>query len=127
MPKTGGASFGRDNGLAMALLIALGVMLVPMPPLAMDLLLAASISLSLLVVLTVLNTARPMEFSTFPSVLLFAAVFRLALNVATTRLILGNEGEAGSIIRTFGDFVVGGNHVVQQSDPFAFLSVHQTP
>ncbi len=105
-------NFARDNGLAMALLVALGVMLVPMPPIAMDLLLAANISLSLLVVLTVLNTPRPMEFSTFPSVLLFAAVFRLALNVATTRLILGNQGEAGSIIRTFGDFVVGGNHVV---------------
>ncbi|MBK8979747.1 MAG: flagellar biosynthesis protein FlhA [Planctomycetes bacterium] len=102
----------RQGALAVALMVALAVMLVPLPPALMDLLLAVNLSLSLLIVLTVLNTARPMDFSTFPSVLLFAAVFRLALNVATTRLILGNQGDAGSIIRTFGDFVVGGNHVV---------------
>ena len=86
-------------------------MLVPMPPFFLDVLLTLNITVSLLIVMTVLNTARPMDFSTFPSVLLFTALFRLSLNVASTRLILV-DGDAGNIIETFGKFVIGGDYVV---------------
>src|SRR5262245_65287299 len=97
----------RNQLLALCFLGILAVMLVPMPPLLLDGLLCLNLTASLLIVMTVLNASRPTEFSTFPSVLLFAALFRLALNVASTRLIL-LEGDAGRVIRTFGNFVVGG-------------------
>ncbi len=101
----------RNELLGLMLIGVLGVMLIPLPMFVLDLLLTLNIGISLLIVMTVLNTSRPMEFSTFPSLLLFTALFRLALNVASTRLIL-LEGQAGSIITAFGDFVVGGNYIV---------------
>jgi len=101
----------RNQLLALCFLGILAVMIVPMPPLLLDGLLCLNLTASLLIVMTVLNAARPTEFSTFPSVLLFAALFRLALNVASTRLIL-LEGDAGHVIRTFGNFVIGGQPVV---------------
>jgi flagellar biosynthesis protein FlhA len=101
----------RNQALALILVAVLGVMLIPLPPFLLDFLLSLNLTISLLIVMTVLSAGRPTEFSTFPSVLLFTALFRLALNVASTRLIL-LEGEAGSIIRTFGEFVVGGDYVV---------------
>ncbi len=92
------------------------LMVVPLPKVALDLLLALSISLSVLIFLLGMYTERPIDFSVFPSALLIITVFRLALNVSSTRLILtrGHEGpEAVSrIIAAFGDFVVGGNFVV---------------
>ncbi len=92
------------------------LMVVPLPKFALDLLLALSISLSVLIFLLGMYTDRPIDFSVFPSALLIITVFRLALNVSSTRLILtrGHEGpEAVSrIIAAFGDFVVGGNFVV---------------
>ena len=102
---------GRNNALAVLFLGIIGVMLVPMPPLLLDAMLCINITCSLLVVMAVLNANRPTDFSTFPSVLLFTALFRLSLNVASTRLIL-LDGDAGSVIRTFGDFVVGGQPLV---------------
>src|SRR5690242_2475900 len=91
-------------------------MVIPLPPLLIDLLLAVSISLALLILLVSMYTQQPLEFSTFPSVLLVVTLFRLALNVASTRLILlrGNEGAsaAGHVIQAFGNFVVGGSYVV---------------
>lgn len=101
----------RNSLLAIFFLAILAVMLIPMPPLMLDAMLCLNITLSLLILMAVLNSNRPVEFSTFPSVLLFTALFRLALNVSSTRLIL-LEGDAGSVIRTFGSFVVGGNPVV---------------
>ncbi|MEZ5967253.1 MAG: flagellar biosynthesis protein FlhA [Planctomycetota bacterium] len=101
----------HNNALALLVVGILGVMLVPMPTALLDLSLALNLTISLLIVMTVLNTPRPIEFSTFPTVLLFTALFRLALNVASTRLIL-LDGDAGNIIRAFGDFVVGGNYLV---------------
>jgi flagellar biosynthesis protein FlhA len=101
----------RNSLLAIFFLAILAVMLIPMPPLMLDAMLCVNITLSLLILMAVLNSNRPVEFSTFPSVLLFTALFRLALNVSSTRLIL-LEGDAGSVIRTFGSFVVGGNPVV---------------
>jgi flagellar biosynthesis protein FlhA len=109
----------RDQGdIVLSVLMAsfLIIMVMPLPPLALDMLLAISISGSLLVLLTTFYTANPVRFSIFPMLLLAATLFRLSLNVASTRLILlsGDQGmgAAGNIIRTFGEVVVGGNYVV---------------
>ena len=92
------------------------VMLVPMPSFLLDLLLAASITASVLVLLSAIHILRPAQFSVFPSLLLLLTLFRLSLNLASSRRILlhGNEGAAaaGQVIRAFGQFVVGGNYVV---------------
>ncbi|HKL76280.1 MAG TPA: flagellar biosynthesis protein FlhA, partial [Halanaerobiales bacterium] len=77
----------------------------------MDILLATNITFSMVVILVSIYTSEPLEVSVFPSLLLFATLFRLALNVSTTRLILG-QGYAGEVINSFGNFVVGGNYVV---------------
>jgi len=92
------------------------VMVFPLPKFLLDLLLAFNITLSVLIMMVALYIVQPLEFSVFPTMLLVATLFRLALNVASTRLILlhGNEGPdaAGHVIRAFGSFVVGGNYVV---------------
>lgn len=85
--------------------------IIPMPTLVMDLLLTANITFSLLIILVSIYINEPLQVSVFPSLLLFATLFRLGLNVSTTRLILG-EGYAGKVIASFGNFVVGGNYVV---------------
>jgi len=96
---------------AIALLGIIGVLLVPLPGSVLSLLLALNLSLSLLVLLAAIYTKEPLEFSSFPSLLLVTTLFRLALNVASTRLIL-LTGSGGEVIETFGAFVVGGNYVV---------------
>jgi len=92
------------------------VMLVPLPSLLLDLLLATSITASVLVLLSAIQILRPAQFSVFPSLLLLLTLFRLSLNLASSRRILlhGNEGSAaaGRVIEAFGQFVVGGNYVV---------------
>ena len=92
------------------------VMLVPVPSLALDLLLTISITASVLVLLAAIHILRPTQFSVFPSLLLLLTLFRLSLNLASSRRILlhGNEGAAaaGRVIEAFGQFVVGGNYVV---------------
>ena len=92
------------------------VMLVPLPSFLLDLLLATSITASILVLLSAINILRPAQFSVFPSLLLLLTLLRLALNLASSRRILlhGNEGAsaAGQVIQAFGQFVVGGNYVV---------------
>jgi flagellar biosynthesis protein FlhA len=106
-----------DVVLAVGLMIVLGVMVVPIPPIMLDMFLALSIALSIAVLLTAVYSKRPLDFSTFPTVLLITTLFRLSLNVASTRNILLNgasdgTGAAGQIIKAFGDFVVGGNYAV---------------
>ena len=105
-----------DVALAVAVLGILGVMLVPLPPLLLDLLLTSNLALSLMTLLIGMYILRPLDFSLFPSLLLILTLFRLSLNVASTRLILlhGNDGTqaAGEVIHAFGRFVVGGNYVV---------------
>jgi len=105
-----------DVLMALAVLAVLTVMLIPLPSLLLDLLLTANIGLSLLTLLISMYILRPLEFSVFPSLLLLITLFRLSLNVASTRLILlhGNEGPlaAGQVIHAFGLFVVGGSYVV---------------
>ncbi|MNS47216.1 Flagellar biosynthesis protein FlhA [compost metagenome] len=83
----------------------------PLPPLLLDVLLTLNITLGLLMLMVSLYVQKPLEFSTFPSLLLILTLFRLALNVSTTRLIL-LHGEAGHVIEAFGNFVVGGNYAV---------------
>jgi flagellar biosynthesis protein FlhA len=108
---------GGDAFMAMMLFGILGIVLVPMPPALMDVLIAGSICLSLLMLLVTLYVNKPVDFSVFPTLLLGATVFRLSLNVASTRLILLGGGDAGAaaagrIIEAFGEVVVGGNFVV---------------
>ncbi|MGZ8422178.1 MAG: flagellar biosynthesis protein FlhA [Nitrospira sp.] len=92
------------------------VMLIPLPRFFLDLLLSFNITLSIIILLVGMQVRRPLEFSVFPSILLMVTLLRLALNIASTRLILlhGNEGvaAAGEVIRAFGNFVVGGNYTV---------------
>jgi flagellar biosynthesis protein FlhA len=105
-----------DAALALAVLGILTVMLIPLPPLLLDLLLTANLALSLLTLLIGMSILRPLDFSVLPSMLLLLTLFRLSLNVASTRLILlqGNEGPgaAGAVIHAFGRFVVGGSYIV---------------
>ena len=102
---------------AIGILMIMVVMIVPIHPFILDLLLALSLALSVMIMLVSLYTKKPLDFSTFPSVLLISTLFRLALNVASTRNILihgpseGTEA-AGTIIKSFGEFVVEGNFVV---------------
>ncbi len=100
-----------DLWLVFALFGTILLLILPVPPVLLDLLLTASISISLLTLLVILYLRTPAEFTGFPTLLLFITLYRLSLNVASTRLILLN-GYAGHIIQAFGNFVVQGNYVV---------------
>ncbi len=105
-----------DFMMVVGVIAILMVMVIPLPPFLLDFLLALNITFAIIVILMGMYTVAPLDFSIFPSVLLVATLFRLSLNVASTRLILlhGNEGAlaAGKVIKSFGSFVVGGNYVV---------------
>ncbi|MEA2935802.1 MAG: flagellar biosynthesis protein FlhA [Variibacter sp.] len=105
-----------DIALAVGVMTILIVLILPLPPILLDLLLAVSIILSVLILMTALFIHTPLEFSAFPTVLLIATMLRLALNLASTRLILarGHEGTAaaGHVIEAFGNFVMSGNFVI---------------
>lgn len=105
-----------DIALALGVVGILVVLILPMPTWLLDFSLAISITFSVLTLMTVLFIARPLEFSSFPTILLIATLLRLSLNMASTRLILANGHEgpdaAGHVIAAFGDFVMGGNFVI---------------
>ena len=105
-----------DIALAIGVLTILVVLILPLPPLLLDFALAISIIFSVLILMTALFIHTPLEFSAFPTVLLIATMLRLALNLASTRLILsrGHEGTdaAGHVIEAFGNFVMSGNFVI---------------
>ncbi|MCC6346330.1 MAG: flagellar biosynthesis protein FlhA [Nitrospirales bacterium] len=105
-----------DLLLAMGIVVILIFMIIPLPPLLLDLSLSFSITLSIVVLLVSSYIRRPLDFSVFPSVLLVATLMRLSLNIASTRLILmyGDQGTeaAGKVIKSFGEFVLGGNFVI---------------
>ncbi|KAA0889755.1 flagellar biosynthesis protein FlhA [Oryzomonas rubra] len=105
-----------DIYVAIALIGVLSLMVIPLPAFFLDLFLATNITIALSILLVCLYTQHPLDFSVFPSVLLVTTLFRLALNIASTRLILlhGSEGveAAGAVIKAFGQFVVGGNYIV---------------
>jgi flagellar biosynthesis protein FlhA len=100
-----------DVFLVIGLFATIMLMILPVPPFLLDCFLATSIALSLLVLLSILYVKEPAEFTGFPTLLLFITLFRLSLNIASTRLIL-LDGYAGHIIEAFGNFVVRGNYVV---------------
>jgi len=100
-----------DIAMAFSVIGILIVMLMPIPTSFLDLLLAMNIALALVILLVSMYITKPLQFSVFPGLLLIVTIFRLSLNVATTRLILG-DGYAGKVINAFGDFVVKGNYVV---------------
>ncbi|MES9858213.1 MAG: flagellar biosynthesis protein FlhA [Sedimenticola sp.] len=106
----------RGIGAPIILVMMLAMIVVPMPSLALDIFFSFNIALSLVVLLVVLYTVKPLEFSVFPSLLLVATLLRLALNVASTRVVLleGHQGgdAAGKVIEAFGAFVIGGNYAV---------------
>ncbi len=108
----------RDQSLAAPVLVILilGMMLLPIPVFGLDLLFTFNIALSLIVLLVTVYSLKPLEFSAFPTVLLIATMLRLALNIASTRVVLlnGHTGtdSAGSVIEAFGNFVIGGNYAV---------------
>jgi flagellar biosynthesis protein FlhA len=100
-----------EIGVALGVVGIIALLVVPLPGFLLDLFLALSISLALVVLLVALYTTDPLEFSVFPAMLLLLTLFRLALNVSSTRLIL-SKGEAGRVIDAFGHFVIGGNYAV---------------
>ena len=106
----------RAAALPLAILLLVLVMVVPIPKQLLDLFFIANIAISLAVLMVALNARKPLDFSAFPTVLLFATLFRLGLNVASTRVVLvhGHEGEsaAGHVIEAFGTFLIGGDYVV---------------
>ena len=106
-------SLTRRSDIALALLLVsiIAMMILPMPPLMLDLLIGLNMSIAILLLMVSIYIPSPLAFATFPSVLLLTTLFRLSLGIASTRLIL-LDGEAGKIIQTFGEFVVGGNLVV---------------
>jgi len=98
-------------GIPAAIIGIIVMMVVPMPPFLLDMLLAFNLLLSVLIMLVALRVTRPLDFSIFPALLLIATLFRLSLNISSTRLVLG-QGYAGKVIEAFGDFVIGGSLVV---------------
>jgi len=109
-------SKNSDIPMAVAVVAILVFMVMPLPPMLLDLLISFNITFALIILLASMYTLRPLELSSFPSILLLVTLFRLSLNVASTRIILihGNEGAmaAGKVIKAFGSFVVGGNYLV---------------
>lgn len=101
----------RDLSVLLGVILIVIMLIIPLPPGMLDVLIIINISLALLIILVAMNTKEPLQFSIFPTLLLLVTLFRLGLNVSTTRSILG-KGEAGNVIDTFGSFVVGGNALV---------------
>ncbi len=109
-------SGAKGLGVPLILMMILAMVVIPMPPIALDMFFSFNIALSLVVLLVVVYTLRPLDFGVFPSLLLVATLLRLALNVASTRVVLleGHNGgdAAGKVIEAFGAFVIGGNYAV---------------
>jgi flagellar biosynthesis protein FlhA len=103
-------------GIPFLVMLIMAMLVVPLPALLLDILFTFNILISLVIIMIAIGTRKPLEFSSFPSVLLFATMLRLALNVASARVILvnGHEGEhaAGAVIAAFGEFVISGNYLV---------------
>ncbi|WLR53419.1 flagellar biosynthesis protein FlhA [Mesobacillus subterraneus] len=101
----------RDLSVLLSVILIVAMLIIPFPSWLLSVLIMVNISIALLVLLNTMNMTEPLQFSVFPSLLLLLTLFRLGLNVSTTRSIL-SKGEAGGVVETFGTFVVGGNVVV---------------
>jgi len=110
------ASNHAHLAVPLAAVVILLVLIVPMPPLLLDVLMSLNLMISVMVLLVAMYVIKPVQFTAFPSLLLLTTLYRLALNVATSRLILlygdTGEGAAGVVIKAFGEFVIGGNFIV---------------
>ncbi|ADH99269.1 flagellar biosynthesis protein FlhA [Salisediminibacterium selenitireducens] len=102
----------KDFSILLGVILIVVMLIIPLPTMMIDFLIIVNISIALLIILVSMNTREPLQFSIFPTLLLLVTLFRLGLNVSTTRAILGNQGDAGNVIETFGQFVVGGNALV---------------
>ncbi len=115
-PELGKMINAIGMGTPILILLLLAMMVLPLPPFALDMLFTFNIALSLMVLLAAVYAQRPLDFAVFPTILLIATLLRLALNLASTRVVLleGHTGTdaAGQVIQAFGDFVVGGNYAV---------------
>ena len=109
------ASF-RGMGVPFLILIILAMLIIPLPPFLLDVFFTLNIVVGLVIIMIAINVTRPLEFSSFPSILLLATMLRLSLNVASTRVVLVDghtgAGAAGRVIEAFGEFVIAGNYVV---------------
>ena len=116
LPLTLDRKMASDLVMAIGVLVVMVIVLVPLPTFLLDILLTFSVTIGVITMMVSMYTTNPLNFSVFPSLLLVVTLYRLALNIASTRLILlhGSEGElaAGRVINTFGQFVVGGSYVV---------------
>ncbi len=115
-PAIGGAGMARGLAGPLLIIMILAMMLLPLPPIALDVLFTFNIAFSIMVLLTGIYTVRPLDFAVFPTVLLVTTLLRLSLNIASTRVVLlnGHTGPdaAGKVIESFGHFVVGDNYAV---------------
>ncbi|QMT18938.1 flagellar biosynthesis protein FlhA [Planococcus maritimus] len=110
--ERGGSSLKfRDYAILVSVIMIVIMMVIPLPPLLLDILIMINISLALTIILVAMNTQEPLQFSIFPTLLLLTTLFRLGLNVSTTRSILTNQ-TGGQVIETFGSFVVGGSAII---------------
>ncbi len=100
------------NVVVVFVVMIIAFIIIPLPTFFLDFMFLISISVSLIILLTTMFIKGPLEFSIFPSLLLITTLLRLALNISSTRLILGNQGQAGKVIETIGTFVLGGNAIV---------------
>src|ERR1700761_9367869 len=120
VPQAGGKKFSIPNlcnlALPVAVLALFVALITPLPPFILDLLIVIDLMMSVIVLMVAMHILRPVDFSVFPTTLLLLTLFRLALNVSSSRLILlnGNSGTsaAGEVINSFGNFVVGGNYII---------------
>ncbi len=101
-----------NNTVSIFVILIILLIIIPLPTFLLDMMLIINIGLSLVILLTTMYIKEPLQFSVFPSLLLITTLFRLSLNISSTRLILGNQGNAGQVIKTFGEFVIRGNAVV---------------
>ena len=114
--KQNGGQHARLLAGPVLILMVMAMMILPLPPFLLDLLFTFNIALAVMILLVAMFTKKPLDFAAFPAVLLFATLLRLALNVASTRVVLmnGHKGPdaAGQVIEAFGHFLVGGNFAV---------------
>ena len=100
------------SAVSLAVVAIVLLLIVPLSPFLMDVMIILNISLAIIILLISMNIKEALEFSIFPSLLLVTTLFRLALNVSSTRNILSNQGQSGQVIKSFGDFVLQGNVVI---------------
>ena len=101
-----------DNIVTVFVILAVFLIIIPLPTWLLDMLFVVNIALSLTILLITMYIKEPLEFAIFPSLLLITTIFRLGLNISSTRLILANQGNAGHIVSAFGSFVMKGNPVI---------------